>query len=245
VDRYGSGAAARSAPDGQELLAFRITVEAGDIGSAPASGGLTVSVAGGPARKVESMPDPSDYIILALPKSDTASLVLDDGGFKQTLSLPDGKAGPGNILVLARKHRFVAIGKTASVPVSLSNGSNSADVTYHATFATASLDFWVPRHPDRHPVSATDALLSVDIDYTDPTHPGTFGWDPQLLKLRLPNGTVLAARNIAAVNRIFDVFEVPAGFTTGTLEVTGSEKVQGISLTVSRAAVFTISLAAG
>jgi hypothetical protein len=226
-------------------LAFRITVEAGDIGSAPASGGLTVSVAGGPARKVESMPDPSDYIILALPKSDTASLVLDDGGFKQTLSLPDGKAGPGNILVLARKHRFVAIGKTASVPVSLSNGSNSADVTYHATFATASLDFWVPRHPDRHPVSATDALLSVDIDYTDPTHPGTFGWDPQLLKLRLPNGTVLAARNIAAVNRIFDVFEVPAGFTTGTLEVTGSEKVQGISLTVSRAAVFTISLAAG
>jgi hypothetical protein len=244
VPRYGSGDDARSAPDGQQLLAFRIATDDGDLGAPPASGGLTVAVSGGQARAVPDAADPEDYVILAMPASSTASLILNDGGFKQTLSLPAGKAGTTNIAVLARKHRYVAIAKSANVPIHLSNGTNSANVTFRATVTSAALDFWVPRHTDKHPTNTASALLSVDLSYKDPDS-GTFGWDPELLKLHLPNGTVVAAQNIAAAKHIFIVFQVPAGFTTGTLAIGGSEVSQGITLKVSKVARFTISIPAG
>jgi len=89
-------------------------------------------------------------------------------------------------------------------------------------------------------------MLSVDLDYTDPHSPGhTYGFDPQLLKLRLPDGKVVAAHNIAAAGKIFNVFEVPADFTSGTLQVTGSEKVGSVTLTVTRTVGFGIAIPAG
>jgi hypothetical protein len=84
------------------------------------------------------------------------------------------------------------------------------------------------------------------MEYTDPTSPGkTYGWDPQLLKLKVSGGSTVSARNIASKGHIFDVFQVPANFTRGTLEITGSERVQGVTLKISRTVTFAISIKAG
>jgi hypothetical protein len=41
------------------------------------------------------------------------------------------------------------------------------------------------------------------------------------------------------------VFEVPAGFTSGTLRVAGSEQVDGLTLAVTKPVSFPIVIAAG
>ena len=85
------------------------------------------------------------------------------------------------------------------------------------------------------------------LNYTTSDEPGkTFGFDPGILSLKLPNGTVVKARNIAPKGKISDVFEVPADFTSGTVSVSGSEKVSGgITLRVRTAKTFPVTLQAG
>jgi hypothetical protein len=245
IDRYGSGDDARSAPAGEQLIAFKVRTESGDVDK-NGSATVSVAVAGSAPRPLPRISGPDDYVVVAAPTSAAVSLQLADGGFTQELSLPDGKPGAGNIAVLARKHRTATIGKKVDVPVHLRGAGGSADVTFHASAAIASLDFWVPNHTDRHPASAANAMLSVDLDYTDPHSPGhTYGFDPQLLKLRLPDGKLVAAHNIAAAGKIFNVFEVPADFTSGTLQVAGSETVGSVTLTITHAVGFAIAIPAG
>jgi hypothetical protein len=148
--------------------------------------------------------------------------------------------------VLARTHRTGLVSKTASVAVRLSNGSNSADVTFHAAATIASLDFWAPGHESTHARDAQHAILSVRLNYTDAKRPGkTYGFDPQLLHLLLPDGTSVRARNVATGNFIFNVYDVPAGFTRGTIRISGSERVDGVTLKVGKAVDFPVSIAAG
>ena len=245
VKRYGSGDDARSAPKGQKLVAFQLDYGAGDVsGSGAARAGLVVD--GGSPRTVPDTTGTDDWVIAAVPTSGSAVLQLADGGYRQSLSLPDGKPGSGNLAVLGRRHRTAVITKSASVPIHLSNGSGSADVTFHARASFASLDFWIPGHTDKHAKDANHAILSVRLNYTDTASPGqTFGFDPQLLQLRLPSGGVIRSRNVATGNKIYDVFDVPADFTKGTVQVSGTEKVSGVTVRVRKTVSFPVSIPAG
>jgi hypothetical protein len=246
VARYGRGDDARAAPDGQRLLAFRVAVGAGDIGNTPVPGALSVSVDGAAGRAVPPTEGADGYVVLAVAPSSRVELILDDGGVKQTLAVPGGERGNDNIAVLLRTHRGVAIGKSASVPVRLSRAGESSNLTFHTTVRSAALDYWLPQYPGSHPAKPSNAMLSVDVAYTDTTAPGkTYGWDAALLKLKLPGGTSVPARNVATKDHVFNVFEVPAGFTSGTLLITGKEKVGDVSLQVSKSAAFLISIPAG
>ncbi|MGH3495296.1 MAG: hypothetical protein ACRDQ1_18970, partial [Sciscionella sp.] len=62
IARYGSGEDARSAPAGEELLAFRIATDEGDIGSSPSADALTVAVDGGEGRAIPDISDPDDFV---------------------------------------------------------------------------------------------------------------------------------------------------------------------------------------
>jgi hypothetical protein len=246
VTRYGGGDEARSAPAGEQLVAFQVRDESGAISESTAADALTVSVSGGHGRAVPTTSSDEDYVILAMPTAATATLVLVDAGYTQTLSLPAGKPGRNNLAVLTRRHRSTAIGKSAAIPIRFSGVGGSVDMTFNAKVDGAELDFWMPEHATSHPSKPGNALLFVDLYYSESSSPGeTFGFDPQVLKLKLPDGRTFSARNIAPAGKILDVFEVPAGFTTGTLGITGSEAVDGVTLSVTQTITFPVVIAAG
>lgn len=245
IARYGSGDDARSAPAGEKLIAFQLALIEGDVsGSGTARPQLVVP--GGATRSIPETTGSDEWVIVAVPSNSTPVLQLADAGYTQTLTLPDGKAGANNLAVLARSHRTQTLSFGASVPIKLSRGGRTASATWHATATFASLDYWIPNHEDQHARDPHSAVLSMALEYTDPDSPGkTYGFDPALLQLKITGGGTVHARNVAAANKIFDVFDVPASFTGGTVYITGSEKVQGITVRVAKAVSFPVSFAAG
>lgn len=65
------------------------------------------------------------------------------------------------------------------------------------------------------------------------------------MRLRLPGGQLVRARNIASSGKIDNVFEVPATFTTATLEITGKETVGGVSVRVTQTKGFPVRIPPG
>ncbi len=247
IDRYGVGDDARAVPSGKKLIAFQVTYGEGDVSGGSRTRAKLV-VDGGSARALPETSGGDEWIVAAVPSSGTAQLVLTDGGFTQTLDLPGGRAGPKNIAVLRRTHRTAALLTSFNVPVRASRGSASLNLTFRTRATLASLDFWPPRHETVHASSPSKAILSVGLTYTNSkaANPSKiYGYDPQLVRLRLPGGQIVKSRNIAAAGKINDVFEVPATFTTGRLEITGSEKVSGITLRITKTIGVTVSIPAG
>ncbi|WP_375490463.1 hypothetical protein [uncultured Jatrophihabitans sp.] len=243
VPRYGTGDAARSAPSGKQLVAFRVRYGGGDVSDA-ATDKATLTVPGSAPRALPDVTGEDQWIVAVVPSAG-AALTLAADGYTQSLSLPDGKPGPGNLAVVRRLHTSAFLFRSFSVPVKLSEKGAHGSLTLHGQAALASLDFWVPTHTNVHAHSTANGLLSVGLSYTRKGSSSRYGFDPQLLRLRLPDGRVAGARNVASAGRVDDVFEVPANFTRGTLEVTGSEKQDGVTIRVTRTTSLTISIPAG
>jgi hypothetical protein len=245
VPRYGEGDDARSAPAGQKLIAFQLNEIGGNV-YADGEANPTVGIDGRAFKPVPRTSGGDEWIVVAVPEASSALLRMDNGGFRQTLSLPDGKPGSDNIAVLARSHLEGAVHKKVTITGQVSNGAASGTVTMHARVSSANLDFWAPGHESVHAPDSRHALLTTDLGYTDPQQPGKwFGFDPGLLRLRLPNGQLLRPRNIARKNRIFNVFTVPAGFTRGTIIVGGSERIDGITFRIPKPVNFPVAFPAG
>ncbi len=247
VARYGHGDDARSAPPGEQLIAFQVDDVPGESHAFSSTGKLTVLVSGASPRPVPSTADSESYVVVAVPTGRTASLQLTDAEYTQSLSLPQGDAGPKNLTVLNRRHRVASLSTTRSIPVTFSNGANSVKATFHATAGTAELSFWVPAHESSHPTRAADAMLTMRLTYTDSLNPGSsFGFEPQLLKLKLPDGRVVSARNVASsANKVFNVFQVPATFTTGKIVIGGSVRTGNVTLKIQTPASIPLAFAAG
>ena len=247
IDRYGTGDQARSAASGQKLIALQVSYGGGDVTSV---GGAkaALAVSGGAPRPLPPTSGASDWIVASVPSSASPQLVLDDGGITQTLALPSGTPGSGNIAVLRRTHRTAVLLKAFDVPVRISRGSASANLTFKANATFAALNFWAPRHDTVHPSSPAKALLSASLTYRDPKSSSpkrTYGFYTRIVRLRLPNGQIVPARNLASGGQIQNVFEVPAGFTSGRIEITGSTKVGSITLRVRRTVGVSVSIPAG
>jgi hypothetical protein len=230
VKRYGTGDAARSAPTGSKLIAFRLIGTMGDDGApADLSSNTTVSINGGAARRLPNA-DTDQYLVVAVPNSTrSVDLVLTDAGYKQTLSLLSGKPGAGNIKVLARAHRQSDVRKkggvrfTFSQTVGFPDGSSGTSQTGTYTVDGATLAFSLPsKHAKAS--STNKALLYVDVGYTVPQSPGrNFGFPPETMTFTPKGGAPIKARNVAtSTDMIYDIFEVPADLTSGTLHIAGS-----------------------
>ena len=245
VPRYGQFDGARSAPPGQQLIAFQFHFVPGDVTEGFTSQAQVV-IDGRTTRQVPQTDSADQWDIVAIGLGSTAVLQLRDGGYTQTLSLPDGKPGAHNLAVLGRRHRSEILHRKPTVAATFSNGFGSVSVTFHVHATIALLDYWVPGHPTKHATGPGRAILTVHLTYTDPDQPGkTFGFEPDLLRLRLPNGKYVHSRNVARKkNFVFDIFEVPASFTRGTVQITGSDDVGGITLTISETVGIAVSIPA-
>jgi Protein of unknown function (DUF2510) len=246
VPRYGSGDEARSAPAGERLVAFRVSELDGDLAAESMWDELTVATQGKAPRPLPQPDAGSDYEVLAVPTGTTAQLTLTDGGYTQTLSLPDAKPGSHNLAVLTRNHRDVTVNSTQAVPVSVSSGGVSRSVTFTTTLADVGLDFWSSKKPTLHASTPDHALLTIDMTFTSALlGSDTFGFPTGLLALNLPDGTTVKAQNVATAGKILNVFDVPANITRATIVATGAEIEGGVTFTVTRAVSFPFSIPAG
>jgi Protein of unknown function (DUF2510) len=246
VPRYGSGDEARSAPAGERLIAFRVTELDGDLGAESMWDELTVAIPGKTPQKVPQSDTGSDYEVIAVPASTTAQLTLTDGGYTQTLSLPDGKPGSQNLAVLTRQHREVTVNSTQGVSMTLSSGGVSRSDTFTTTLTGVDLDFWSSKKPTLHASTPDHALLTIDMTFTSAVlGSDTFGFPTGLLALKLPSGTTVKAQNVATAGSVLNVFEVPANLTSATIVATGAETEEGITFTVTHPVSFPFSIPAG
>jgi hypothetical protein len=229
VTRYGSGDSARSAPAGQKLIAFKTAGAPGnDATSSDLSASAGVSVDGSAAKPLPTKV--GAYYVLAVPTSvKTADLVLANAGLTQSISLLDGKPGPNNIAVLARKNRVVSTPATAPVTftyspeVGFEDGSSGTSQTATATFNSGDLSYVNTATGTAVTASsAKTAILHLDVYYAAVHDPGPFAFPADLVTFTPTGGAPIAAKDIGGAKGVYLIFEVPAGLTTGTITLSGS-----------------------
>lgn len=235
IERYGTGDDARSAPPGQQLIAF----ETGDVpgeGNGIDDDALSVSVEGGAAR-----PFPAGggarTIVLSVPSgATTADLIMNDQGVEQRLSLLDGTPGPTNIAVLTRAVFTTPLAVTLPVNITAARAGQSGTEAITVKADRAALEFWIRTSDGRlhRPSRTTQAFLVVNLTFTDSAEPGAFGVYPEWLRFTPRGGATVRASNLlAGTDRVLNVFEVPANLTDGTVTITGSVAQGGGTLTVA------------
>ena len=245
VPRYGAGDNARTAPPGEELIAFQIDSERGENGGDKGFSDFLKLKDSWGSRLVPTAPS-DEYVIVAEPVGAKPELVVTDAGQTQTLSLPAGAAGADNLTVLSRNHRFTTTTQNVNVTLRAAGPGGSDSQTFHATAFGASLVYWPPLHDKDHPAHPGDAFLIMPLTYVDPSAPSTpFGFDSQLLSVRLPDGRTVQGQNIATdANHVLTVFEVPGTFTKGTVVIGGSEVVDGVTISVATPVNIAVSITA-
>ena len=248
ITRFGKGSDARSAPEGQKLIAFQLGDAAGDGSSDGASAlDLTVSVDGGKGVKI---PDLTGLNVIAVPTdAKTVDLVTSADGVKQTLSLLTGKPGTGNIAVLGRDNRFGSFTVPKGFNFTETGGGATANRPCTLSGSVAGLFFWADDEGSAKASAPGNAILETDLKYifsTDSPPPFTGSsagdsatFEPSHLTLTLPGGQKVKAKLLADRT----VFEVPATFTEGTITIGGAfTNSNAITFTVAAPVSFKVSV---
>jgi hypothetical protein len=220
--RIGAGDDARRAADGEQLIAVRYAIAGGEgVSTVPPTLSYQVSGADpvlvGPALVV---PGSTVEAVLSVPENaEAADLVVDDAGVQQRLSLLTGAPADGNVQVWARTNRITDLNATQQLEGTLSApGRVSAPFTFAVVVGRASLQWSVNGEQAADPGRA---WLAVDTSLAIP--PGGSGAVPvEYLSLTLPDETVVRAADLNDdPGLVLPAFDVPAGFTDGTLTFAG------------------------
>jgi hypothetical protein len=227
VDQVRTVAGRRRAPEGSSLVAFRLgdwTCEAEPC--APWRSLHPQVVVDGEGR---DFPDTGDTFVLVVPPgSDTVDLVVDEDGFRQSISLTDGRPGADNIALLAERgtERRVPLNQTFPVTehtsVALDDGAGGRADTFTREVGVeyAQLRFFlhgeVPSAPDK-------AFLVVNAYYSYAGQSGRFVLGPGEATFIDADGNRYDARDLdPAPDKGLLGFEVPATVRSGVLEIGGS-----------------------
>lgn len=233
VQRYGHGDAARSAPAGEQLIAFQT---AGVKGNNDQQNDLTsqamISVDGGTGVPVPDA-QAGQYIVAAVPTdAKSVDLVLDDEGLKQSLSLLDGKPGAQNVTVLARTNRDMTTPVatsgvfTFSPKVKFDDGTSGTSEAIKITMNVANLLYrTLPADGAATASSPAKAILHISVTYKGAHDIGEFGFPSALLTFTPTGGAAVKAVNRATVkDKLYNTFEVPGNMTGGVLTIAGKVK---------------------
>jgi hypothetical protein len=235
IDRYGRDDDARRPAEGHQLIAFDVSTGPGELPTPTATPTVQVQVDDGELRDVGSIIDGNSPVVMSVPSdAETVDLVVTDAETEQRLSLLDGTPGDGNIQVLTRTNRTQDLGTAHQVSATASDGSGSAAVTGTITVRTVFLDWFLYDDPAKRPSTPQTAYLAVHLDYAwAGVEPADAGLTSQPFSVVLPDGQVLPAVNLAAdpTSQVIIAIEVPADFTTGTLQIGGVDQ-QPTGLTV-------------
>ncbi len=243
VPRVGRGDAARSAPTGQEFIAFTYAPAVSANGGLATLGKATLRiVAGGIPR---GLPTGSEATVVAVAIGQPAQLRVTEAGSTQTISLRTGQPGANNVVVGRRTRHTQSMNRRLPLNFTESASGDSIPRTARVDVQDARLTYWSPLVGDnRHASSPGRAFLYLDATFTFTNGPrgnfteggprGPFGIPTSQLELRLPDGRTVAARNYAITpGKIFNLCEVPPTFTTGTVVIRGAATNRnGVKFTV-------------
>jgi hypothetical protein len=232
IKRYGHGDDARSAPDGEKLLAFQTT---GATGAEDESEDLTskaeISVDGGSGKQVPALSS-GQYVVVAVPTdAKSVDLVVDDEGLTQSISLLDGKPGKDNVLLFTRSNRDGTTPVSASgvltfkPKVKFDDGSSGTSETARVTVNKVELFYRTPVGEKQVTArSPRNALMHVSVTYDGAHEHGEYGFPSSMVTFTPSGGKAVRARNLSLDpdNKIYSTFEVPADVTSGTLTVSGA-----------------------
>ena len=260
IPRYGAGDDARSAPTGQKLIAFSVANAPTTSGKASTTAAVVLHVVVGSSAPRLVSAGGGAPIVLAVPTTATdASLQLTDAGITQSISLLTGQPAPTNILVGQRANHAQTISRNLPLNWHWVGPSDTINRPSRLQVNDATLSYWglTTSSTSKHPASTATAYLSVDMTYTytgpptggftSPGGLGPFGLDPAYLSLQLPSGAVIRGQDVSADPAfVYDVFEVPATFTTGTVILSGSTKnSNGLTFSVTPIVRIPVSIPAG
>jgi hypothetical protein len=159
-------------------------------------------------------------------------LVFDGAGFRQTLSLPGGKPGAGNIRHYSKPLSTTYDDLRTPEDVHLDEHGRRVDTAVDISVLNSQLVYFtqygvVPSRRDHAFLHPEICLASQEINSSDEC----VELDASVLVLSV-GGREIPARNIAPAGQpAYPVFEVTAGFTTGTLIARGSFTVNGVMVT--------------
>lgn len=235
IDRYGSGDAARRPAEGHRLIAFTVSTGAGEARTPTATPSVQVQVDEGEARDVGTIIDSDSPVVVSVP-ADAASvdLVVTDADVEQRLSLLDGTPGEGNLRVLTRANRTQTLGTIHQASATASDATGSVGVTGTIRVEAVYLDWFLYDDPAKRASTPQTAFLVVLLSYAwVGVEPADAGLTNQVFTVVLPDGQVLTATNLAndPTAEALIAVEVPADFTTGTLQIGGVDQ-QPTGLTV-------------
>lgn len=222
IERFGTGDTARSAPPGQQLIAFTYMSVPGQVANnAPPPNQLGVSVNGSPVRPLPAVKG-ARAVVVAVPAKGHADLVLNADGVRQTLALPSGSPGPANLAVLRRNSIDATLSVNKPITIKFTRPSGTTNLTGTVTVTHALLGYWTD-DGQHHASSGGKALLWMDFSFQAPHQASETGIDAPLLHLTPAGGAQIVAKDVDPSNRVFAVFEVPASFTKGKVSITGHE----------------------
>jgi hypothetical protein len=241
IKRYGAGDSARSAPTGQQLIAFKVQDQPG-LDDSYGSGDLTIRIDGGAGKAV---PDTTEYVVFSAPTAaKRVDLNLTEGGTTQSISLLTGKPAATNIALGTRTNRADDSRASHHVSIHLAKGGVTADAGATIGYAGAKLEYTAPNKT--YPSNHASALLFVDVTITHDGETTDYGLNPGLVTMTIPGSHQLHAVNKAsAADHVYLMIQVPATFTRGTLHIGGSVVEDGITETFRSTATFTVSIKAG
>jgi hypothetical protein len=225
VDRFGTGDEARRAPEGHQLIAFELAAGPGETPLATGTPALSVQIDGGTPRDITAIAGSGGTIVVAAPDdAEQVDLIVTDAEVEQRLSLLDGTPAPGNLRVLTRANRGQQVGAAHQVTATGTDPAGSVPISGTINVESVHLDWFLREDPTRRAANGDVALLVVALSYNwvEITPPDA-GLAEQAFTLAMPDGSTLPAVNLAAdpASSVIIAFEVPADFTTGTLNVGG------------------------
>jgi hypothetical protein len=233
VPYYDKGNQARSAANGQELIAFTASFEAYD-GETLKDLDVGVSVDGASPRNIPAITTTTQYKVISVPtKATSVDLVLKSAGTTQKISLLTGKPGADNIVVTARRNWRDQLAVKKDLPFTAANqGGASVATTLHLTVNEADLEYFATTEAGIvTPNDPQAAWLFVDLQYTtDMDNYTGYDLDPELMKLKLADGSVVRAKNINSATKPYYVFKVPANITSATFMIGGSEGLGSLNV---------------
>ncbi|MGY1837706.1 MULTISPECIES: hypothetical protein [unclassified Modestobacter] len=221
----GTGDAARRPAEGQRFLAVRYTVGPGEGRSTtpPTVSYQAPGTAPVPVAPALVAPGSTVEAVVAVPAGTTqADLVVLDDGLEQRLSLLDGSPGPGNVQVLTRANRTAEVDASQQVEGAFSApGRVPASFPVTVRLGSATLQWFAGADGSVRPRDPSRAYLVLEVTMALPE--GDPGAVPvELLTLVLPDGTRRPGVDLSpAADRVLAAFDVPAGFTDGTVVVRG------------------------
>ena len=228
VDSVDTPHGKRRAPDGGSLVVFKV----GDWGceSEPCKPWRSLEPKLKADSVVKDLPASGDTFVIAVAAGTSQlSLVVDDSGYNQSVSLLEEGPGSSNITLLSQKNagKKLTLGKAyrlteqTDIQFKAANGALVNQFVRNGVVDYAQRRFF---WDDQRPSRPSKAFLVVSASYTYPGNTQRYAFASSEVTFVAANGTSYPERGVQVAGSSLLSFEIPGSVTSGTLVFGGTSQ---------------------